>query len=263
MTAGSFLVYSNVTSVVICEIEPLIPSRVASYFSQENYNVVKNPRVRIVYDDARHFLLTTREKFDIITSDPIHPWVKGAATLYTREYFEMAKRHLKPGGLVTQWVPLYESNPEVVKSEVATFFAAFPDGTVWSNDDNGEGYDTVLLGSAEPLTINLDDIQERLTREPAVRRSLGDVGFGSAITLLSTYAGGGADLAPWLKHAEINHDRDLRLQYLAGFAANLYQEGSIYNEMVAYRKYPEKLFTGSEENTGALRDALERPKSGH
>ena len=150
-----------------------------------------------------------------------------------------------------------------MKSEVATFFAAFPDGTVWSNDDNGEGYDTVLLGSAGPITIDLDEIQDRLTREAAVRRSLGDVGFGSAINLLSTYAGGGPDLAPWLKRAEINHDRDLRLQYLAGFAANLYQEGGIYNDMVVYRKYPEKLFTGSEESTRMLRDVLERSKSGH
>ena len=118
----------------------------ATYFAPENYDVVKNPRVKIVYDDARHFVLTTPEKFDIITSDPIHPWVKGAATLYTQEYFEMCKRHLNPGGLVTQWVPLYESDLETVKSEIATFFAVFPDGTIWSNDEEGRGYDLVLLG---------------------------------------------------------------------------------------------------------------------
>ena len=69
-----------------------------------------DPRVQIVYDDARHFVLTTHEKFDIITSDPIHPWVKGSATLYSKEYFELVKQHLNPGGVVTQWVPLYESD---------------------------------------------------------------------------------------------------------------------------------------------------------
>ncbi len=71
------------------------------------------------YDDARHYILTTKEKFDIITSDPIHPWVKGAATLYTKEYFDLVRQHLNPGGLVTQWVPLYESSEPVVKSEIA------------------------------------------------------------------------------------------------------------------------------------------------
>src|SRR5204863_490094 len=82
---------------------------IAPYFSNENYNVVNDPRVEIVYDDARHFILTTNEKFDIITSDPIHPWVKGAAALYTKEHFEQVKAHLNPGGVVTQWVPLYQS----------------------------------------------------------------------------------------------------------------------------------------------------------
>ncbi len=126
VTAGSFVLHPDVQRIVICEIEPLIPEHVAPYFAEENYDVLHDPRVQIVYDDARHFVLTTPEKFDIITSDPIHPWVKGAATLYTKEYFELVKQHLNPGGLVTQWVPLYESNPDVVKSEIATFFDVFP-----------------------------------------------------------------------------------------------------------------------------------------
>ncbi len=91
-------------------MEPLIPPTATQYFAKENYNVMHDPRAQIVYDDARHFVLTTREKFDIITSDPIHPWVKGSATLYSKEYFELVKQHLNPGGIVTQWVPLYESD---------------------------------------------------------------------------------------------------------------------------------------------------------
>jgi spermidine synthase len=260
VTAGSFTTYPGIEKIVICEIEPLIPREVTKYFSNENYNVVNNKRVQIVYDDARHYVLTTHEKFDIITSDPIHPWVKGAATLYTREYFEMVKEHLNPGGLVTQWVPLYESNSGVVKSEVATFFAVFPDGTIWSNDNNGEGYDTVLLGSAGPLRIDVDEIQERMTRDPAVMKSLSDVGFRSAVSLLSTFAGQASDLAPWLAQAEINRDRNLRLQYLAGMVSNLYEEGSIYRDLVFYRRFPDKLFTGTEENRQALRDAVERQR---
>ena len=109
VTAGSFVLHPGIKRIVICEIEPLIPRMVAPYFSKENYDVVHDPRVEIVYDDARHYILTTNEKFDVITSDPIHPWVKGAASLYTKEYFELVKAHLNPGGVVTQWVPLYES----------------------------------------------------------------------------------------------------------------------------------------------------------
>src|SRR4026209_2794708 len=130
VTAGAISIHPPVDRMVICEMEPLIPKIVGKYFSTANHGVADNKKVSIVYDDARHYVLTTREKFDVITSDPIHPWVKGAATLYTREYFEHVKAHLKPGGVVTQWVPLYESTQDAVRSEIATFLEVFPNGTV-------------------------------------------------------------------------------------------------------------------------------------
>ena len=258
VTAGSFIPYPDLKRLVICEIEPLIPARVAPYFASENFNVLSDPRVQVDYDDARHFVLTTPEKFDIITSDPIHPWVKGAATLYTREYFELVKRHLKPGGLVTQWVPLYESNLDVVKSEIATFFDAFPNGTIWANLNNGEGYDLVLLGQNEPLTIDMQALQQRIERPDyaPVLASLQQVGFESPVALLATYGGQAPDLAPWLQGAAINRDRNLRLQYLAGLEANLYEGASIYTDMAAYRRFPERLFVGSPEWVAAIRSAI-------
>ncbi len=264
VTAGSFTRYPGVEKIVICEIEPLIPRAVASYFSNQNYSVVSDPRVTIVYDDARHYVLTTPEKFDIITSDPIHPWVKGAATLYTKEYFELCKRRLKPGGLVTQWVPLYESSLAVVKSEIATFFQAFPNGTIWSNDDHGAGYDVVLLGQADPMTIHVDDLQTRLDG-PAGRAaadSLRDVGFKSAVELLGTYAGRPSDLGAWLKGAEVNRDANLRLQFLAGMGLNFYDEELIFSAMSVYRKYPEDLFAVSGKPKTALMEAIARSRTG-
>ena len=219
-------------------------------------------RVEVVYDDARHFVLTTREKFDIITSDPIHPWVKGAATLYTKEYFETVKGHLNPGGLVAQWVPLYESNPAAVKSELATFFEVFPSGTVWGNEVAGGGYDVVLLGQAGLLQIDLARMQRRLNQEnyQRVSRSLRDAGFRSAFSLLATYAGQASDLRPWLERAELNGDRNLRLQYLAGMGLNLFQSGTIYDEILPYRRFPEELFVGTNEWVQALRLALAPPR---
>ena len=61
------------------------------------HGVLEDPRVQVVYDDARHYILTTPDKFDIITSDPIHPWVKGSATLYTKEYFDLCQAAFEPG----------------------------------------------------------------------------------------------------------------------------------------------------------------------
>jgi len=261
VTAGAFVLHPGVKRIVICEIEPLIPKVVSRYFTKENYDVVNDPRVEIVYDDARHFILTTKEKFDVITSDPIHPWVKGAATLYTKEYFELVKRHLNPGGVVTQWVPLYESFPEVVKSEVATFFDVFPNGTIWSNDIQGKGYDVVLAGHASPQTIDIDSLEARLTRPQNARvaQSLNEVGFNGAMSLLLTYGGQARDLAPWLANAEINRDANLRLQYLAGMGLNVYENATIYDQMLRYRRYPENLFTGSTHERDFLRQMLNGP----
>ena len=258
VTAGSFVLYPEIQRIVICEMEPLIPPTATEYFAKENYSVMHNPRVQMVYDDARHFVLTTNEKFDIITSDPIHPWVKGSATLYSKEYFELVKQHLNPGGIVTQWVPLYESDDATVKSEVATFFDVFPNGSVWGNDNNGTGYDTVLLGQVEPLKIDADSIERRL-ESPAdapIAKSLRDVGFGSVVDLLGTYAGQRGDLLPWLEGAQINRDGNLRLQYMAGLALNTSMEGTIYNEILSYRRYPRNMIVASPQIEQALLAAL-------
>src|SRR5262249_29369335 len=145
-------------------IEPLVPKVVSTYFAEHNFDVVRNPKVHVQIDDARHYIYTTKETFDAITSDPLDPWVKGAAMLYTKEFFEEAKRHLNPGGVVTLFVQLYESNTEAVKSEIATFLDVFPDGVVWGNTNEGRGYDLVLLGAAKPITIDVDAIEARLQR---------------------------------------------------------------------------------------------------
>ncbi len=260
VTAGSFVLHPDVERIVICEIEPLIPQKVAPFFAKENYDVLKDPRVTVVYDDARHYLLTTREKFDVITSDPIHPWVKGAATLYTREYFELARNHLNPGGVITQWVPLYESSIDVIKTEMATFFSVFRDGVIWANDDQSLGYDLVIFARKEPAPIDVDALQRRLDRpdHARVKASLAEVGLGSAVELVSTYAGRGRDLAEWIKDAPINTDINLRLQYLAGLGLNSYHQDAIHKEMLRYRKPADDMIVATERTKRALRDAMER-----
>ncbi|OFW51290.1 MAG: hypothetical protein A3G77_05545 [Acidobacteria bacterium RIFCSPLOWO2_12_FULL_68_19] len=260
VTAGAVSIDPRVREQTIAEIEPLVPEVVSRYFSEHNFDVVRNPKVRIVLDDARHYLLTTGERFDAITSDPLDPWVKGAATLYTREFFEVVKAHLNPGGVVTLFVQLYESSDEAVKSEIATFFEAFPAGAVFANTVNNQGYDLVLFGRLGEGPIDVDAIEARLASpegEP-IRRSLAQIGIDSAVELFGTYAGSRTDMANWLRSASINTDRNLRLQYLAGLGLNLYQSNAIYQRMIADVRYPDRLFTGSPGTLGRLRAAIER-----
>src|SRR4029078_6219218 len=179
VTAGAVSIDPAVEHETIAEIEPLVPKVVSTYFAEHNFDVVRNPKVHVHVDDARHFVATTSEKFDAITSDPLDPWVKGAAMLYTREFFELAKQHLNPGGVMTLFVQLYESNREAVKSEIATFFEAFPKGMIFSNTYNGAGYDLVLLGQAEGTQVNLDELEARLKRPEyaPIVKSLGAIGM--------------------------------------------------------------------------------------
>ena len=103
--------------------------------------------------------MTTTDMFDIIASDPLDVFAKGTAALYSKEYFDAVKRHLNPGGVFTLYVPLYESDVRTVKSELATFFEAFPHATIWANTVEGRGYDMVFLGPAGPMTIDLDAVE--------------------------------------------------------------------------------------------------------
>ena len=264
VTAGSFVLYPSMEKIVICEIEPVVSDAAATFFGEENYYVVDDPRTEMIYDDARHYIVTTKQKFDIITSDPIHPWVRGAASLYSKEYFEYCKAHLNPGGVITQWVPLYETNEEAVKSEIATFFEVFPNGTIWNNDINGSGYDIVLLAQLGPdekdvdasQKIDVDTIQQRLAQAgyEQVRQSLEEVRFYSAIDLLATYGGRKTDLTKWLEDAEINQDRNMRLEYLAGMALNYTAEDAIFQDMMSYCRYPDSLFVASDPVKDAQTD---------
>jgi spermidine synthase len=255
VTAGAVSIDPAVEHETIAEIEPLVPKVVSTYFAEHNFDVVRNPKVHVRIDDARHFVETTPEKFDAITSDPLDPWVKGAAMLYTKEFFEMAKAHLNPGGAVTLFVQLYESNTEAVKSEIATFLDVFPNGIVWGNTNEGKGYDLVLLGQVGTTKIDVDAIQAKLQRPeyaPMVQ-SLREIGMNSAVDLFSTYAGRKPDLMSWLKDAQINRDSNLRLQYLAGLGLNLYQADVIYADMLRnVSKMPVDLFVASDSTRQQL-----------
>jgi spermidine synthase len=125
---------------------------------------------------------------------------------------------------------------------------------IFANTYNGAGYDLVLLGQIDGTRIDLDEMEARLQRPEyaAVKESLSEIGMYSAIDLFATYSGSAEDMAPWLRDAQINRDRNLRLQYLAGRGLNLYRADAIYAEMLPYAKDPQGVFVGSDTSRAAL-----------
>jgi spermidine synthase len=287
VTAGSFVPYQS--DITIVDIEPMVPRYVTPQFWKENYDVIPQEisgrptgykNTKVIIDDGRHFIKTTQRKFDIITSDPIDPWVKGCAALNTVEYYQMCRDHLKPGGVVALWIPLYESSNDTARSVIATFFKVFPNGILWSNDQSGSGYDAVLFakvgedGSVDkPTKVNIDEIQAYIDAHPDVKASLREVGFSSgvaadgqpvpgsceAVELLATYAGTAPRMTGWTNGSEnlINYDRNLRLQYIAGLHVNEFKAKEIFDGILRHYSFPDDIFTGSPERIAALKKFLE------
>ena len=147
-----------------------------------------------------------------------------------------------------------------MKSLIATFFKVFPEGIIWSNETSGKGYDAVLFGQAGASYIDVDRVQKRLNGPDylPVARSLGEVGFHSAIELFGTFAGYGPMMEKWLSDAQINTDRNLRLQYLAGMSLNYSLQAQILDEILLSYSFPEKVFRGSDKSILELKKMADR-----
>jgi spermidine synthase len=130
--------------------------------------VLYDPRVDLRVDDARHQLLTSQAEWDLIVSQPSHPWKSGASHLFTGDFFELVSSRLRPGGIFGQWINLFRMDVATLRSLLGTFFDVFEGGFVMINPEAG---DLLVFGANEPLTFDRDGIAERL-RRPAVSRLL-------------------------------------------------------------------------------------------
>jgi spermidine synthase len=106
----------------------------------------------IVLADARAYLRATDERFDVITSDPIHPWVRGSGDLYTREYLESCRARLLPGGVVCLWVPLYQMGVSDIQDVLRTFCSVFPSAALYFGGEDLVAVGGDSIGRPRPAT---------------------------------------------------------------------------------------------------------------
>jgi spermidine synthase len=170
----------------LIELSPSVVEA-ASWFSHVNYDVTARPNVRIRVDDGRNFLMSAREPYDVLTADLIQPEHAGAGNLYSREYFELVRGALTPGGLALQWIG-HRSDIEY-KLILRTFLDVFPHTTLWANGQ-------LLVGSTRPLVINRAAFERKLAR-PETRHALEEVGLDTFERLLALYVAGPDELRPF------------------------------------------------------------------
>jgi spermidine synthase len=208
ITAGSAATHA-LERIDVVEIEPAV-AHASRYFDAVNGEPLKRPAVRLVFADGRNFLATTPVRYDVIVSEPSNPWIAGVASLFSAEFFEIARARLRPGGLMAQWLQGYSLTPDDFAMIVRTFRSVFPSMSIWYLGHN----DFLLLGAPAGRSLDLDRLRAGLAIR-AVRDDLARVGIRTWPELLGLVALAPADVAAAVAAGEINDDDRLPLEFRA------------------------------------------------
>jgi len=209
VTAGAASLVPEVESLQIVELEPAI-ARAAEFFGEWNHAVLSDPRVALVHNDARnHLLLAEPESYNVIVSEPSNPWITGVSQLFTREFLEIGKSRLKPGGAWSQWVPVYGMDSRDLRSILKTFAEVFPHVLVYATIENA---DLVLVGSESPLQP-AERVGNRLLDRPLVAAELKRANINSADELNSLLLMDRADIVAMSEGVPLNTDDNMFVEY--------------------------------------------------
>ncbi len=205
ITCGT-LALSDFDRIDAVEISPDVLAA-APLFKRDNLGVTERKNVHFIIDDGRNHLLRTKHRYDFITFEPMPMAVAGVSAFYTREYYELCLSRLNPGGMVSQWVPMHGSSPDVVRSLVRTFTGVFPEYCAFFVNA-----DLFLIGSDRPLRLDYAAAQKRLA-VPELAQALAAAGLPDTTELmgsfvmdkpaLKAFAEGGTEMTddlPWAEY---------------------------------------------------------------
>lgn len=158
----------------------------ASYFERTNGRVLEDPRLTVFVNDGRsHLWMQADGRYDLITLEPPPIRFAGVSALYSRDFYELARSKLKPGGYFTQWLPIYQVDPEVALAMVRAFTDAFPNAILLS----GSGAELILMGSRSDAPIILDPrlADAKRAANPALAKDLAQVDLSTLTELAGMF----------------------------------------------------------------------------
>jgi spermidine synthase len=147
-TTTRILADTDLGEIQVVELEPAIVEA-GQYVKNGPISALSDPRVTISYNDARNTLVVEDKRYDLIVSQPSHPWLAGSAGLFSQEFWEITKSRLNKGGIFAQWVNLFRMDAPTLKSLFKAFFAVYPHGMVFADSGN-----IVMIGSVDELVID-------------------------------------------------------------------------------------------------------------
>ncbi|HUS09650.1 MAG TPA: fused MFS/spermidine synthase [Pyrinomonadaceae bacterium] len=207
VTAGAIL-QSPIESVECVELEPATING-SRFFEHVNNRPLRDPRLHLIIDDARTYLRVTPSRYDMIVSEPSHPWVPGVANLFTREFFQLGRDRLNDDGIFVQWLQIYQLSTNSLRSALATFHETFPYVFVFRAEGAWKGKDLRLVGSKTPLTLDL--IKERIA-DPRISAELARVNLKSEADVRAWYVCDEKQLAPAVAGAIMNTDDNMHIE---------------------------------------------------
>ena len=207
-TIGSVLNYP-VKKIICAEISKEVISA-APLFERENKNCINDPRVSIINEDAVTLLKLTKEKYDVIISEPSNPWVAGIGNLFSKEYFEKCYNSLAENGIMVQWFHLYEADDDVVKLVLNTFSSVFPYSQLWGGTAN----DIILVGSKKEIKFSFENINSKFVL-PSIRSDFERIGINNPFTFLACQAVSPRGFFTMTNNFPVNSEIHPRLEFLA------------------------------------------------
>lgn len=239
-SAGWMAHVDTIRRVDVVELEPAI-GRFAEEFAPVTLDSLHNPKVNLIFGDGREMILTTAERYDVITSVPSNPFRAGMSDFFSQDFYRGLSKRLKPGGIFLQWVQGYEVDADLIRLVYSTITSVFPYVETWQIHDS----DLLLVASPEPLTYDFDRMRRQALEEP----------FASALRYLWKVRGvegflsgfvGGPELARQLAQAEPRISTDDQPFVEFGFARSVGRKG---------------LFNPSQLHELASRLGVDRPRS--
>lgn len=214
VTPGSVL-QSPIKTVDCVEIEPAAVAS-SNFFNHVNNRPLSDSRLHLIVDDARNYLRVNPSRYDLIVSEPSHPWVPGVANLFTREFFTLGRERLTDDGVFVQWLQIYQLSTESLRSVLATFHEVFPHVAVFRVQGAAKGKDLILLGSRVPIAIHGErEIDSKVEAELArAGAKLSTFSFDSQ-NLGTWFVCDESRLGPAVAGAIINTDDNMHVETVA------------------------------------------------
>jgi len=183
--------HPSIKEIEVADLSKNVVSH-GNLFSRTNGNVLKDPRTSVFINDGRqHLRMQPVNSYDLITLEPPPIAFAGVASLYSNEFYSLARSRLRQGGSMTQWLPAYQVPGNVTLSIIRSFLDVFPNAVLLS----GYGSELILVGSkGSEAHMRLDRVRSRLREDSPLRRDLEKLALSSPADLAATFVAGPAVL---------------------------------------------------------------------